>query len=70
MGTVIASAMPVIHSVPMNACLIPPTVTGSSGPAFDMSWVKKLMWSRASWPFHNVLRITNASAPKVTNVAE
>ena len=38
-GTVMAMAMPSMMSVPTMAWPMPPTVTGSSGPAWLMSWV-------------------------------
>lgn len=41
-------------SVPMIACRIPPTLSGSSGPASRMSWVKKFRCGSALRPDHSV----------------
>ena len=65
-GTVIASAMPISHRVPAMACVMPPTVSGCSGPAFDMSWVKKFRCGSAVRPRQKVYAMTNTRAASMT----
>ncbi len=53
-GTVMIRAIVIMNNVPIMACRMPPTVMGSSGPALDMSCVKKLLWCSAVQPRLNV----------------
>lgn len=59
---VIASAMAVMTRVPTIAWAMPPSVSGSSGPAACMSWVKKLPCGSASRPRQAVKPTTRTSA--------
>lgn len=69
-GTVTASAMAICSSVPTTACRIPPCVSGSSGPAVAMSWVKKFRWRNASMPriIGYATIVTRASSAKTARL--
>ena len=49
-GTAITVAIAICSSDPTSACTMPPDVSGSSGPASAIVWVKKLGCRIASQP--------------------
>ena len=61
-GTVMINDSVMMISVPTMACLIPPTVSGSSGPASLMSCVYRLVRMSASRPFQSVNVTTEIDA--------
>jgi hypothetical protein len=66
-GTTISSAIVISMRVPTAACRMPPTVSGSSGPACCMSLVKKFRCPSASRPRRNVKKTMNTSAISARN---
>ena len=49
-GTAISVAIAICSSDPTSACTMPPEVSGSSGPARDIVWLKKFMCRIAFQP--------------------